>query len=62
MSQANAGKTYYANENENGLELTTNPNYTLATAILPEGYEELDCTYNYKITATVTIAITDGSN
>ena len=28
MSQANAGKTYYANENESGLALTTNPNYT----------------------------------
>ena len=62
MSQANAGKTYYANENENGLALTTNPNYTLATAQLPEGDEALDCTYNYKVTATVTNAITDGSD
>ena len=62
MSQANAGKTYYANENENGLALETNPNYTLATAQLPEGDEELDCTYNYKVTATVTNPITDGSD
>ncbi len=62
MSRANAGKTYYANENENGLALTTNPNYTLATASLPEGDEALDCTYNYKVTATVTTPITDNSN
>ncbi len=62
MSQANAGKTYYANENESGLALTTNPNYTLATASLPEGDEALDCTYNYKVTATVTNAITDNSD
>ena len=62
MSQANAGKTYYANENENGLALTTNPNYTLATAQLPEGDEALDCTYNYKVTATVTTPITDNSD
>ena len=62
MSQTNAGKTYYANENENGLALETNPNYTLATAQLPEGDEALDCTYNYKVTATVTTPITDNSD
>ena len=62
MSQANAGKTYYANENENGLALETNPNYTLATASLPEGDEALDCTYNYKVTVTVTTPITDNSD
>ena len=62
MSQANAGKTYYANENESGLALETNPNYTLATAQLPEGDEVLDCTYNYKVTATVTTPITDNSD
>ena len=62
MSQANAGKTYYANENESGLALETNPNYTLATAQLPEGDETLDCTYNYKVTATVTTPITDNSD
>ena len=62
MSQANAGKTYYANENENGLALITNPNYTLATAQLPEGDEALDCNYNYKVTATVTTPITDNSD
>ncbi len=62
MSQANAGKTYYANENENGLALTTNPNYTLSTASLPVGDEALDCTYNYKVTATVTTPITDNSD
>ena len=62
MSQANAGKTYYANENENGLALETNPNYTLAIAQLPEGDEALDCTYNYKVTATVTTPITDNSD
>ena len=62
MSQANAGKTYYANEDESGLALETNPNYVLATASLPEGDEALDCIYNYKVTATVTNAITDGSD
>ena len=62
MSQANAGKTYYANENENGLALTTNPNYTLSTVSLPVGDEALDCTYNYKVTATVTNEITDNSD
>ena len=62
MSQANAGKTYYANANENGLALEINPNYTLATASLPEGDEALDCTYNYKVTATVTTPITDNSD
>ena len=62
MSQANAGKTYYANENENELALETNPNYTLATASLPVGDEALDCTYNYKVTATVTTPITDNSD
>ncbi len=62
MSQANAGKTYYANENESGLALETNPNYTLATAQLPEGDAPLDCTYNYKVTATVTTPITDNSD
>ena len=62
MSQANAGKIYYANENESGLALETNPNYTLATAQLPEGDEALDCTYNYKVTATVTTPITDNSD
>ena len=62
MSQANAGKTYYANKNENGLALTTNPNYVLAVAQLPESDEALDCTYNYKVTATVTTPITDNSD
>ena len=62
MSKANAGKTYYANSDESGLALTTNPNYTLAIADLPEGDEILDCTYNYKVTATVQTAITDGSD
>ncbi len=62
MSQANAGKTYYANKNESGLALETNPNYTLATAQLPEGDKALDCTYNYKVTATVTTPITDNSD
>ena len=62
MSQANAGKTYYANEDESGLALTTNPNYVLATASLPEGDEALDCTYNYKVTGAVTTPITDNSD
>ena len=62
MSQANAGKTYYANKDESGLALETNPNYVLATAQLPEGDEALDCTYNYKVTATVKNTISDNSD
>ena len=62
MSQANAGKTYYANEDESGLALTTNPNYILATAQLIDGDQPLDCEYNYKVTASVTKEITDGSD
>ena len=62
MSQANAGKTYYANKDESGLALETNPNDVLASARLPEGDEALDCTYNYKVTATVTTPITDNSD
>ena len=62
MSQANAGKTYYANENESGLALETNPNYVLASVNLPDGDESLDCTYYYQVTATVTTPITDNSD
>ena len=62
MSQANAGKTYYANKDESGLALETNPNYVLATAQLPEGDEALDCTYTYKVSATIKNAITDNSD
>ncbi len=62
MSQANAGKTYYANKDESGLALETNPNYVLATAQLPEGDEALDCTYTYKVSATIKNNITDGSD
>ena len=62
MSQAYAGKVYYANEDQSGLALETNPNYVLATVSLPEGDEALDCTYNYKVTATVTTPITDDSD
>ena len=62
MSEANAGKTYYANEDESGLALTTNPNYILATAQLTDGDQPLDCEYNYKVTASVTKETTDGSD
>ena len=62
MSQSNAGKTYYANKDESGLALETNPNYVLATAQLPEGDEALDCTYTYKVSATVKNTITDNSD
>ena len=62
MSEANAGKTYYANEDESGLALTTNPNYILATAQLTDGDQPLDCEYNYKVTASIAKEITDGSD
>ena len=62
MSEANAGKTYYANEDESGVALTTNPNYILATVQLTDGDQPLDCEYNYKVTATIAKEITDGSD
>ena len=55
-------QAYYANEDSSGTPLTTNPNYTLATASLADGDFAVDCTYNFKVTATVTKAISDGSD
>ncbi len=55
-------QTYYANSDSSGTPLTTDPNYTLATASLADGDLAVDCTYNFKVTATVTKAITDGSD
>ena len=55
-------QTYYANSDSSGTPLTENPNYTLATASLADGDLTVDCTYNFKVTATVTKAITDGSD
>ena len=62
MSQDNAGKTYFANSDSSGTALTYNPNYTLAEVSLTNGTNALDCTYNFKVTATVTKTITDGSD
>jgi predicted ribosomally synthesized peptide with SipW-like signal peptide len=62
MSQDNAGKTYFANSDSAGTALTTNPNYTLAEVSLTNGTNALDCTYNFKVTATVTKTISDGSD
>ena len=62
MSEDYKGTTYYANSDTAGTPLTTNPNYTLATASLQDGDLPLDCEYNFKVTATVTKAITDGSD
>ena len=62
MSQDNAGITYFANSDSAGTALTTNPNYTLAEVSLTNGITALDCTYNFKVTATVTKSITDGSD
>ena len=62
MSEEYQGTTYYANSDIAGTPLTTNPNYTLATASLQDGDLPLDCEYNFKVTATVTKAITDGSD
>ena len=55
-------QTYYANSDSSGTPLTDNPNYTLATASLADGDLAVDCTYNFKVTATVTKTITDGSD
>ena len=62
MSEDYKGTTYYANSDTAGTPLTTDPNYILATASLQDGDLPLDCEYNFKVTATVTKAITDGSD
>ena len=62
MSTDYAGTTYYANSNSSGTPLTTNPNYTLATASLTDGEFALDCDYSFTVTASVNTAITDGSD
>ena len=62
MSQDNAGTTYFANSDTSGTALTENPNYTLAEVSLTNGTGALDCTYNFKVTATVTKSITDSSD
>ena len=62
MSEDYKGTTYYANSDSSGTPLTTNPNYILATAKLTDGDLPLDCTYNFKVTSTITKEITDGSD
>ena len=62
MSEDNAGTTYFANSDSAGTALTENPNYTLAEVSLTNGTNALDCTYNFKVTATVTKTISDGSD
>ena len=62
MGEDNKGITYYANNQTVGTPLTTNPNYVLATASLIDGIFALDCTYNFKLTASVTNAISDNSD
>ena len=62
MSEDYKGTTYYANSESSGTPLTTNPNYILATAKLTDGDLPLDCTYNFKVTSTITKEITDGSD
>ena len=62
MSEDYKGTTYYANSDTAGTPLTTNPNYILATASLADGDLPLDCEYNFKVTATITKAINDGSD
>ena len=62
MSEDKAGTTYFANSDSSGTALTENPNYTLAEISLTNGTKVLDCTYNFKVTATVNKSITDGSD
>lgn len=62
MSEENAGKTYFANSNSSGEALMENPNYTLAEISLVNGTAALDCTYNFKVTASVKNAINDSSD
>ena len=62
MSENYQNTIYYANSDSEGTPLTTNPNYTLATASLADGDLPLDCEYNFKVTATVTKTISDGSD
>ena len=61
MNPNKTGVTYYATTDESGEALESNPNYVLAT-ISTTSKNALNCTYNYKITATVKNSITDGSD
>ncbi len=62
MSSQHQGTIYYANSDSSGTPLTINPNYILATASLAEGERKLDCTYSFKITATLKKTINDNSS
>ena len=62
MSESNAGKTYFANTDSSGKALVDNPNYLLAIITGVDKNASFDCTYNYKITASVGKSITDGSD
>ena len=62
MSEDYKGTTYFANSNSSGTPLTKDPNYTLAIASLTDGDLAVDCTYNFKVTASVNKAISDNSD
>ena len=62
MSEDYKATTYFANSNSSGTPLTKDPNYTLATASLANGDLAVDCTYNFKVTASVNKAISDNSD
>ena len=61
MNPNKTGVTYYATTDESGEALESDPNYVLAT-ISTTSENALECTYNYKITATLKNSITDGSD
>lgn len=66
MSQTNIGTVYYATTATNGTPITTptqgNGIYTLATATVSGGETAYNCSYKFKLTATLTRPITDGSD
>lgn len=70
MAFAAAGTTYFAPsvaEDSTGAPILSDAAtaghgiYTLATAAVGDGDTHFDCTYGYKVTATITTPVTDGS-
>lgn len=60
MAQAKNGTSYYATVD--GTASTTANSFDLATASVADGDTKYDCEYSYKVTASITTAVTDGSD
>ena len=59
MAEDKVGTVYYANSSSTGTPLTTDPNYTLATATLTGGVFPVEAEYSFKVLASSTKTITD---